>query len=1396
VLEVILNGPILGIDIGSVSTKVAVVDEGRIVRSYYRRHLGKPAESLTLILSGLAHWHDMPVAFAGSGSRSAAGIAGVSPVNEVVALAAAITSIHPEFRSVIEMGGQDSKLLLFRENETGSVFDDFAMNSICAAGTGSFLDQQASRLGLTPEEMGRLSLECREPPRIAGRCSVFAKSDMIHLQQIGTPIPDIVAGLCFAVARNFKSSIASGKEFRPPVAFTGGVAANPGMVVAFRKVLGESFGEITVPARFRCLVAAGAVLASEDAALGRLPGDFLELLGAAGHSLDTRQQSPLAGHCSHVPDNSFDPVSEPGRQCYLGIDIGSISTNIVAINPAGEVIASEYLMTAGKPLEAVKLGLRNVSAVLDTDVEVLGVGTTGSGRYMIGDFVGADVVRNEITAQARAAVEIDPEVDTIFEIGGQDSKYISLSKGRVIDFEMNKVCAAGTGSFLEEQAERLGMDIGDFGETALEASCPASLGERCTVFMESDVIAHQSIGTSVDDMVAGLSYSIVRNYLHRVVGEKRIGERIFFQGGTAFNRGVVAAFNSVLGEGKRVTVPPHHDVTGAIGVALLARDEKPAAASLFRGFGLGDAEYSQDSFICSACSNQCEIHRITLEGDRELFYGGRCEKYEQGSRGLKRGKNWFSERESLLLGDYSEENTTLKTVGIPRALWFWELFPFFRRFFEEIGFPVVLSGKSNSLTVHSGVENVAAETCFPVKIAHGHVIDLIQRSVDYIFLPSILRAAPQGDFNESYNCPYVEASPYILDAGLDLSGNWEVSVLSPVIDFSLPGKEWKKSLVELACGLGIGSTRAARACDEAMKAQNRFRESLLSMGRIALEEAGDDQVFVLVSRPYNGSDPYVNVDLPEKLARLGRDVIPVEFLDLPMDRISDIYPNMYWHYGQRILASALTIREDPRLNAVYLTNFGCGPDSFIHHFFDDLMGDKPYLTIEIDEHAADAGVITRCEAFIDSLAGRKGYGTSVVPKKKRKDPDDIEGRTIWIPYLGDASITVTGAARKYGVNARMIPPTSSETVALGRRATSGKECYPAIITSGNMLSILQREDPERTAFFMGTASGPCRFGQYCSYHRLLLDRMGYEDVPIITASSSDSYSTVSVLSGKDFQLDLLKGMVATDILCGALYRTRPYELDQGRTEEVYHEQIDALRDVLEFGGSVRKMMEKAAAEFETIPVRNAPSKPLILVFGEIYVRNDPFANADTVGKIEKLGGEVLHTPVFEWFEFVNYSYKKRSKSRGRIADTLKATARGVLMSTIRKHMERPFHKVIGDRPALSPGEILKAALPYMRENVGGESILCIGAPLSLSEGDRIDGAVNILPFTCLPGTIVTAISKRLRREHPKLPWLNLAFDGQEDTNNEARLEAFMYQVHEYRNRGAGTGARKGSVEHV
>ncbi|MBD3277651.1 MAG: hypothetical protein GF388_05065, partial [Candidatus Aegiribacteria sp.] len=580
----------IGIDLGSVSAKVVLLDDGVITEAVYRRHHGKPLDALVGILSDLSGWQGRYPAFTGSASGKAAAAAECETVNEVVALAAAIPKFCPEVNSVIEMGGQDSKLLLFRKTPDGTVFDDFSMNSVCAAGTGSFLDQQASRLGLKIEEFGELALQCGKPPRIAGRCSVFAKTDMIHLQQIGTPVSHIVSGLCFAVARNFKSSIASGRDFRPPVAFVGGVASNSGMIAAFRQILGRELYQLVIPDNYRCLTAAGASLAAEEGSFV-LQDDYLErLLKLKRFGKDRTSLEPLRGFSVPHPGNR-EPAEDPNEPVYIGIDVGSISTNLVAIGAESRKLhASEYLMTAGRPLEAVKQGLARLAGKLGKDRKVAGLGTTGSGRYMTGDFTGADVVRNEITAQARAAVEIDPEVDTVFEIGGQDSKYISLENGRVVDFEMNKVCAAGTGSFLEEQAEKLGIDIREFGPLAVNAPAPCSLGERCTVFMESDVFSHQADGASSENIVAGLCYSIVKNYLHRVVGERKIGNHIFFQGGTAFNSGVAAAFNAVL-EDRKVTIPKNHHVTGAIGAALLAMEEKPRGRSSFKGFDLADEQY-------------------------------------------------------------------------------------------------------------------------------------------------------------------------------------------------------------------------------------------------------------------------------------------------------------------------------------------------------------------------------------------------------------------------------------------------------------------------------------------------------------------------------------------------------------------------------------------------------------------------------------------------------------------------------------------------------------------------------------------------------------------------------------------------------------------------------------
>jgi len=574
----------LGIDVGSTTVKVVALDRSRRLLGWrYVRSCGRPRGALLQTLAEIGKEVDPSgvrmIGLSGSGGGPIADVIGGVHVNELVAQTRAVGEFHPEAQTIIEIGGQDSKLLSLRwdEGSRQMMLEDFSMNALCAAGTGAFLDQQAERLGIAIDgEFARIAMESRSPARIAGRCTVFAKSDMIHLQQVGTPMSDILMGVCLAMARNFTTVIGKGKRFVAPILFQGGVAYNAAVKRAFETVLGVPEGSIIVPEHHTIMAALGAAyVAMDEAERGAATRTFVgfdRLKEAMQAGSSDRTSLPVLIRPPSADDAHVDVASlPPGEKLdvWLGADVGSVSTNVVLIDAGNRVLARRYLMTAGRPLEAVREGLRLVAADVDARVNVRGVGATGSGRYLTGDFIGADVVRNEITAQARAAVSIDPGVDTIFEIGGQDSKFIRLHNGAVTDFTMNNACAAGTGSFLQEQADRLKIRIEEqFSKLAFSSPCPAALGERCTVFMESDIVHHQQQGARVPDLTAGLAYSIVENYLNRVVNGRPIGSRVFFQGGVASNAAVVSAFSSITG--RAITVPPNHDVTGAIGVAILA----------------------------------------------------------------------------------------------------------------------------------------------------------------------------------------------------------------------------------------------------------------------------------------------------------------------------------------------------------------------------------------------------------------------------------------------------------------------------------------------------------------------------------------------------------------------------------------------------------------------------------------------------------------------------------------------------------------------------------------------------------------------------------------------------------------------------------------------------------
>ena len=1396
----------LGLDVGSTSVKAVLCDAaGAILEHHYQRHNGRPYKTALALLRDLfARFPTCAVravGVTGTGGEKLARLMGGRFINEVVAQSRAVMLRTPRARTVIEMGGQDSKLLIFEPDESGRpALRDFSMNALCAAGTGSFVDQQASRLGVAiEEEFGRLALVCEHPPHMAGRCSVFAKSDMIHLQQIATPVQDIVAGLCFALARNFRSTIGQGKSFHKPVAFQGGVASNKGMVRAFEEVLELPRGELIVDPLHAVMGAIGAaqLLIDERADTPACRLDVLEEHALAQYEAPS-DLAPLAEALSPETPGDAVPLStlRDGEQLdvFLGIDVGSVSTNVVLIDRAGRLVAKRYLATAGRPIEAVRRGIEEIYEEVGDRVVVRGCATTGSGRYLIGDLVGADLIRNEITAQATAAIAIDPTVDTIFEIGGQDSKYISIHEGAVCDFEMNKACAAGTGSFLEEQAERLGLSIKEeFAGRALESRCPVSLGDRCTVFMESDLLHHQQNGACREDLVAGLAYSIVYNYLNRVVGDRRIGRRIFFQGGTAFNKAVVAAFNRVLG--KPVVVPAHHEVTGAIGVALLARET--IGESKFKGFDWSNRQYEVETFLCKRCANSCEIRRVQVENDRPLFYGSRCERFEV-DRGVKANDlpDLFAERAARLRAALEASDfppATRGKVGIPMTLLFHEFLPLWATFFRALGYEVVLSGDSTKAIIHEGIEQVVVETCFPVKLAHGHIAALLRQDVDFIFLPSVINTS-SSDFGPrdrwNFNCPLIQTIPYTIRAAAELARGAD-RLFSPVLYMQSTPRQVFEMLARHRTLLKCSRRELRDALRRGFEAQEAFGRWLAARGREALDALRpDEKAIVVVGRPYNSCDGGVNLDIPKRLRALGVQALPMDMLPLDATPLMQDWRRMYWRYGQRILKAGDIVRRDARLFAVYITNFSCGPDSFLISFFEHVLGEKPYLQIEIDEHSADAGAVTRCEAFLDTLAnyGRGQTARATPPPSGLFMQSYTDHRTIFLPNMAPQAYAVEAAMRAAGMDARVMETSDGETLALGRKYTTGKECYPALLTAGDMIRQARRPDfdPRRSAFFMGAADGPCRFGQYNSLHRMILDELGLREVPLYVIDQDEEFGhDVKIAGGNDFERRAWLGICAIDALEQVLLATRPYEVEPGAAQTWFDTAVRAVCDRIVAREPIEPALVAARAAFANIQTRGRGGRVKIGIVGEIYVRENRFANDDLIGRIEALGGQAIMPTMAEWLHYSREMRVRRKWWRRSFGSVLSNKLRGAWQIA----SERRIYRLLG-WPADPPvQQVIELARPYVDSSFEGETILALGKSVEMVRDHGACGIINTMPFTCMPGTIVTALLRRMRDEYHGVPVLTMTYTGQQNLTNQIRLEAFMFQARRFQAGAEAPAAR-------
>ena len=836
----------IGIDIGYSSVKVILTnEENQVVFNRYQLHRGSIKSTLKSILEEIMKFfHTWEIAFGavtGSGSGFLCANGTAAAMNDVTAVIEGAAAENAAIGSIVDIGGESARFITGLGTGDQSRIE-ILMNSNCSSGTGAFLEEQMSRLNLSLTDYSRLVKEAKSIPRIAGRCSVFAKTDITHHQQEGVPVPDILMGLAYAFVRNYRGTVMKKSVVKKPVLFSGGVAHNEGIITALKDVLKLTDGDLVFPRYLGCVGVFGAAVIARKEKLSIRMDELLAAIDraeekpAGGGDEITLSALVAYGTGDSIGKHRYRGLTEQSApiNCYLGVDIGSTSTNLVLIDEAGKIIAFKYLRTLGNPVDAVLRGFRELQKEFGNKLRVIGAGTTGSGRYMIGKMIGADVIKDEITAQAKAAVQIDGGVDTIFEIGGQDSKFISLLNGAVIDFQMNKICAAGTGSFIEEQAKKFDIPIEKFGELALSSRNPISLGERCTVFIESSIAANLTQGAALNDIASGLCYSIVKNYLTRVVGQKKVGQNIFFQGGLAYNQGVINAFRAVTG--KEIIIPPYFSVTGALGAAILTKEEMAGRETTFKGFG------------------------VTAEDLQTPVQ----------SSGKQAVDVFLKNVQKLVFEDYRPEASEKKVVGIPRALFTYGMFSMFNTFFKELGFDVLLSDPTDETTIALGQQYSMDETCYPVKLITGHVAKLMEQKVDYIFFPDLVTVDhPGSQSRKNYGCPFMQLAFKVMNRAMELDQKG-IMLLSPTMAFHLGQKAVMKSFLKIGEQLGKTSEQTKRALGKGMEAANRLEERMAANSREVMARLKPDEMaFVIISKIYGVADPVLNMGDSRKACRHG-----------------------------------------------------------------------------------------------------------------------------------------------------------------------------------------------------------------------------------------------------------------------------------------------------------------------------------------------------------------------------------------------------------------------------------------------------------------------------------------------------------------------------------------------
>ena len=1394
----------MGIDIGSTTVKVAVLDDSDTpLFKSYRRHFADIQETMShLLAEAYEELGDVllrPV-ITGSGGLTLAGHLGIPFVQEVIAVSTCLTAFYPKTDVAIELGGEDAKIIYF---ENGNA--EQRMNGICAGGTGSFIDQMASLLKTDASGLNAFARNYSAVYDIAARCGVFAKTDIQPLINEGATREDLAASIFQAVANQTISGLACGKPIRGYVAFLGGpLHFLDQLRETFKRTLKLDAEHSIEPENSHLFAAFGSAMnAQPDAETVSLEELNERLSEPIKLEFEVARMEPL------FPDDaSYEAfrarqdqytvkkadLSSYHGKCYLGIDAGSTTTKTALIAEDGSLLYSFYDNNQGDPLATAIRAIQDTYAHMPEDAVIVRSCSTGYGEALIKSALMLDEGEVETVSHYYAAAFFNPDVDCVLDIGGQDMKCIKIRNHSVDDVQLNEACSSGCGSFIENFAQSLSYTVQDFAQAALFAAHPIDLGTRCTVFMNSKVKQAQKEGASVADISAGLAYSVIKNALYKVIkvsDAAELGRNIVVQGGTFYNDAVLRAFEKIAG--CEVIRPDIAGIMGAFGAALIAREryEECMPTTMLSIDEINAFTYSTSMTRCKGCTNRCRLTINRFSGGRRFISGNRCER----GLGLEKNKdhlpNLYEYKLERIFSYESlpEEKAPRGKVGIPRVLNLYENYPFWHTFFTQLGFRVVLSPVSSRRIYEMGIESIPSESeCYPAKLAHGHIMWLLEQGVHFLFYPCIpYERIEFPDAVNHYNCPIVTSYAENIKNNVEELRSPEIRFLNPFLSFSSE-EVLRSALTDVFPEIPAKEIRSAVAAG--WEELSRVREDIRKEGEKALAfmKENNRHGIVLAGRPYH-IDPEINHGIPELINTYGMVVLSEDSVShlLPVER--PIRVNDQWMYHTRLYAAANYVKTREDLDLIQLNSFGCGLDAVTTDEVHEILqrSNKLYTCLKIDEVSNLGAARIRVRSLIAAIGDRKRHGITADPQ-----PSSIEkavftenmrdSYTILCPQMSPMHFNIGAEAIKAcGYNVVVLDNDNRHSIEKGLKYVNNDACYPSLIVVGQIMDALEsgQYDLDRVAVIISQTGGGCRASNYIAFIRRALEKAGLSRIPVLSAN----FVGLEKQPGFKITLNLLARVIMSvvfgDILMRCVYRMRPYEKEPGSVNAL-HEKWEKRCIAFVSGKhpSLKKYNQICRSmihDFDRIPVTDE-KKPRVGIVGEILVKFSPTANNHLAELLEKEGAEAVVPDLIDFFSYSFYNTNFKAEHLGsKRSSAFKANAGIRLIRLIRLAAIREFEKSRHFDPPADIRKLAKYAEPITSiGNQTGEGWFLTGEILELLHMN-VPNVVCIQPFGCLPNHIVgKGVIKEVRRQYPKANIVAVDYDpGASEVNQLNRIKMML-----------------------